>query len=132
MSMTPEQKKKFNLVFGSIFLVASTITWGMAIYFGVAPADKKPLPTVQKTSIAMSACENTIRDLGFRVETKGNVLTASKSFQPVPLNGNETVEPDMQLMTAAAAVCKYDIQYMCIGSACGPSTDMKIELKKTS
>ena len=130
MSMTPEQKKKFNLVFGSIFLVASTLTWGMAIYFGVKPADTKSLPIVEKEAISLSACSNTVRDLGFNVETKGNTLVLTKRFSPASVNGVDTIEPDMQLMTVASSICKYNVQYMCIGSACGPQTDMKIELKK--
>lgn len=125
MSMTPEQQKKFNTLFGTICLVGGLLTWGFAAYYAFTPAEPVPAPVLAR-SVSQADCTNTLQGLGMTVlptaDSKGLRVT-----QPPPLSESEVV-PAMLKFDLASTICEYPVKRICIGSSCDASGNMVIEL----
>jgi len=109
--VSPEQKRKFNTVFGGMFIATGIFAWALAAYFAVTPNPPKPAPVVNGTSIDVPSCRNTLRALGYEVTVKGKDITAYESA---------ITEPKLQLdrATVAATVCRLPLKSFCMGEGC--------------
>lgn len=125
MSMTPEQQKKFNTLFGTICLLGGLLTWGFAAYYVFTPADPVPAPVLSKT-VSKDDCTATLQGLGMTVQpgADGNSLRVTQS----PPLSESVVEASLLKFDLAANICGYPVKRICIGSACDSSGNMVIDL----
>lgn len=54
--MSPEQKRKFNLAFGTLFLSSGLVAWGMATFFWFNPLPPKPAPVHMERVVDLQSC----------------------------------------------------------------------------
>lgn len=113
--MTPEQKRTFNTMFGSLFLAVGMVGWGLAAYYAVTPATPRPAPVIGVKSDVPS-CAVSLRKLGFDVKVKGpNRLQLSKRLEFAP---GLDEKKELREATLAASLCPMKLEAFCFGSAC--------------
>lgn len=110
--MSPEQKRKFNTVFGGVFMATGIFAWALTAYFAVTPNAPKPAPVVSGTTIDLSSCQNSLRALGYEATLKNKDVTAYEQLSPT--------DPKQQLdrATIAATVCRLPLKSFCMGEGC--------------
>lgn len=109
--MTPEQKRKFNTFFGSAFLGAGLIAWGLTAYFAVTPNPPKPVPVIGAATVDLGSCRSVLGSLGYEATVSDPTVTA---YEPLSANPQE----QLQKATLAAAVCKLPLKSFCMGDGC--------------
>ena len=98
--MSPEQKRKFNTLFGSLFLASGIIAWGLSAYYAVTPNDPQPTPVIGAKHIDLQSCATTLRSLGYpEVSVQKNDVIAHEAL---------SADPQGQL----------EMKYFCIGESC--------------
>lgn len=109
--MSPEQKRKFNTTFGSLFFGVGLLAWGLTIYFAVTPNDPMPAPTVGESQIDPVSCRTALSTLGYEVTTQGADIVA---FEPL------SSQPKQQLerATMVSGLCKLPLKEFCMGEGC--------------
>jgi len=110
--MSPEQKRKFNTLFGTVFLVSGIFAWGLAAYYAKTPNEPQPAPVIGAKTVDLQSCATTLRSLGYpEVSVQKNDVIAHESL---------SMDPKAQLEKAsiAATVCKLEVKYFCIGESC--------------
>ena len=110
--MSPEQKRKFNTVFGGVFMVTGIFAWALTAYFAVTPNPPKPAPVVSGVTIDLASCQSSLRTLGYTVTMKDKDITAHEELS-IP-------DPKAQLdrATVAATVCRLPMKSFCMGTGC--------------
>jgi hypothetical protein len=110
--MSPEQKRKFNTVFGGVFMVTGIFAWALTAYFAVTPNPPKPAPVMAGATIDLASCQNSLRALGYAVTMKDKDITAHETLS--------LDDPKAQLdrATVAATVCRLPMKTFCMGQGC--------------
>ena len=118
---SPEQKRKFNTIAGSLFSFGSLIFLSFAVYFILVPADPLPTPVLNATRVDPNACVDVLRQMELNVTYKPNdpFIVAASSLP-------STLSPDaarlhLDKMSLATTVCKYPMHEFCMGLTCIPS-----------
>lgn len=109
--MTPEQKRKFNTVFGGIFFAVGSIAWALTAYFAVTPNPPRPHPVLNSASVDLASCRTALGSLGYQASVKDNDVTGYE-----PLSGNPKLQ--LERATLAASVCKMSLKSFCMGEGC--------------
>lgn len=110
--MTPEQRKNFNTVFGTLLLVTGLVAWGLTAYFAVTPKEAQPVAvSPAQAPVDLGSCRNALAELGYSASVQQGKIQAS-----TPLTDN----PRDQLEKASTAVllCKLALETFCIGEGC--------------
>jgi hypothetical protein len=110
--MSPEQKRKFNTVFGSVFITTGIFAWALTAYFAVTPNPKRPAPVVHGLAIDLPSCQKTLTSLGYEATIKNKEVTAHEMLS--------ATDPKQQLdrATIAATVCRLPMKSFCMGEGC--------------
>ncbi|MNR71673.1 hypothetical protein D3C71_23040 [compost metagenome] len=110
--MSPEQKRKFNTLFGSVFLASGVLAWGLAAYYAFTPNPPRPAPVYADNVVDLQSCARTLRTLGYpEVSVQKDDVIANEA-----LGGDAKAQ--MERATLAATVCKLELKYFCIGESC--------------
>lgn len=109
--MTPEQKRKFNTVFGSVFLVGGFAAWALTAYFAVTPNPPRPFPVLNSASVDLASCRSALGALGYQATMKDRDVIA---FEPLSDNPKQQLER----ASLAASVCKLPLKSFCMGEGC--------------
>lgn len=109
--MTPEQKRKFNTVFGGIFLGTGIVAWMLTVYFAVSPNAPAPAPVLSAPSVSLTSCRDALSQLGYQVTLKEPDVTA---FEPLSADPKEQLDR----ASVAALVCKIPMKSFCMGEGC--------------
>lgn len=109
--MTPEQKRKFNTVFGGIFLGVGIVAWMLTVYFAVSPNEPAPAPVAGAPSVNLASCRDALAQLGFQATLKDQDLTA---YEPLSANPKDQLDR----ASIAALVCKIPLKSFCMGDGC--------------
>lgn len=110
--MSPEQKRKFNTFFGSLFLISGMAAWGLSTYYATTPNEPMPAPVSVAKRIDLKSCEATLRSLGYpEVSVQKNDVIAHEAMSSDP-------QGQLQKASIAASACKLDLKYFCIGGGC--------------
>jgi hypothetical protein len=111
--MNPEAQRKFNLIFGGMFLALGIVTWLMAVFFAVVPNQPAPAPLMGTPSIDIPSCRAAMQQLGY-------TGVSSANENEVSAHEDLTVDVKGQLEKASigALVCKLKLQSFCMGPGC--------------
>lgn len=109
--MSPEQKRKFNTVFGSIFLAGAAVAWGLAVYFAITPAPPKPAPVHREATVGLGSCQMVLQSMGYQVSIVNNEVQA---YEPL----SEDPQRQLEESTAAVHVCRMSLKEFCMGTGC--------------
>lgn len=124
--MTPEQKRKFNTSFGTVFMTFGVLAWGLAAYYAFTPNPPKPAPAIMAPSVDLNSCRNALSSLGFMVSVSGDDITA---FQAIGENPREQLERT----SVAALICKLPVKEFCMGEGCEkPGISITLDGRKDS
>jgi hypothetical protein len=109
--MTPEAKKQFNTIGGTLFGILGLGFFAVAAYVASVPAPEKPMPVSPMPMVNVASCRDVLQTMGYsaRVEN-GKVLANDLSLE----------DPQVALTkaTAAIGVCKMALNAFCMGEAC--------------
>lgn len=123
--MSPEQKRKFNTFFGSLFLISGLAAWGLSSYYAVTPNAPMPAPVSGAKIIDLKSCEVTLKSLGYtKVSVKKSDVIAHEAMSSNP-------QEQLYKASIASTVCKLDMKYFCIGGGC-PQQGLTIILTSPS
>lgn len=111
--MSPEQKRKFNLVAGSSFLAMGIVTWALTAYFAITPNPPRPTPVVLASVVDLTSCRSALSNLGYQATMDQEKLTVSayESFA-------EDSKAQLDKVTMSMGLCKMDLHEFCMGEAC--------------
>lgn len=109
--MTPEQQRKYNTIFGSVFLGVGVVAWLLTAYFAVTPNTPRPFPVLNAPSIDLPSCRNALSTLGYQVSVTGNDVTAFEALTDNP-------KQQLERATLAASICKIPLKSFCMGEGC--------------
>ncbi len=109
--MTPEQKRKFNTVFGGVFLGTGIVAWMLTMYFAVSPNEPAPAPVIGAPSVNMTSCRDALAQLGYNATLKDQDVTAFEALSTDP-------KDQLDRATVAALVCKVPMKSFCMGDGC--------------
>ena len=112
--MSPEQKRKFNTVFGSVFLVTASVAWGLTAYFAFTPAPPKPAPVHREPVVDLGSCQKALQALGYQVSIVNSEVLVYEPLEPL-LEGNQR---QLEKSTAAVSVCHLNLKEFCMGEGC--------------
>jgi len=109
--MTPQQRKTFNTLFGTLLLSVGLVSWGLTAYFAVTPQEPAPAPVASRAPVDLGSCRNALAELGYSA-----VVQQGKVEATTPLTGN----PQEQLERASVAVlvCQLELESFCMGEGC--------------
>lgn len=110
--MSPEQKRKFNTVFGSVFMATGVFAWALTAYFAVTPNPKRPAPVVRSLSIDLPSCQKTLISLGYEATIKNKDVTAHEMLSATDPKGQ------LDRATIASTVCRLPMKSFCMGEGC--------------
>jgi hypothetical protein len=125
--MTPEHKKKFNTVAGTLFIVMGMLGYAMALYYALTP-NTPVSPPGEIAQVSDSSCLAVAAHLGFEAHEEPNGLVI-KGQLPI---GGEVTKDTIQALFANAdlvpSLCERKMQYFCIGADCknGPGLEMRL------
>jgi hypothetical protein len=111
--MTPENKKKFNVMTGSTFAVLGIVCFIVAAYAASVPAVPKPAPVNPAPVVSASSCRDVLAQMGYTATlSSGGGVTAK--------DPGAVSDPQGALIkaTAAIGICKMALQEFCMGSEC--------------
>lgn len=111
--MNPEQQRKYNTIFGGLFLGLGIITWLLAVFFAVVPNAEAPTPVTGNTSIDLQSCRTALGQLGYSANVAANKsdVTAYEPFGSDP-------KAQLEKATVGVLVCKLSLQSFCMGEGC--------------
>ena len=110
--MSPENRRKFNTFFGSLFLSTGLVAWAVSAYYAVTPNPPKPVPIASSALIDLQSCRSALASMGFQATMKSkNEVSA---FEPLG------ADPQGQLQKAsvAATLCNLPMKSFCMGEGC--------------
>lgn len=110
--MTPEQRKNFNTIFGTLLLATGLVAWGLTAYFAFTPNEAKPAATAAvRAPVDLGSCRNALAELGYSASVQQGKIQAS-----TPLTDNPREQ--MEKASTAVLLCKLDMESFCIGEGC--------------
>lgn len=109
--MSPEQKRKFNTVFGSVFLASAAVAWGLTAYFAFTPAPPKPAPVHREPVVNLGSCQMVLQSMGYQVSIVNNEVVAHEPLSDDP-------QRQLDKSTAAVNVCRLSLKEFCMGEGC--------------
>jgi hypothetical protein len=109
--MSPEQKRKFNTVFGGVFLGGGIVAWALTVYFAMTPNPPRPTPVVGMPTIDLSSCRSVLAGFGYDAKVKDSDVIAYEPLSASP-------KDQLQKATLAATVCKLPMKSFCMGEGC--------------
>lgn len=123
--MSPEQRKKFNTVFGSVFLTLGLFGYGMSAYYAVTP--NKPLASTVAPSreiVDSSSCVRAMLQLGFQAYVTGPDVEV---YAPLP-GPNDDVKELLEKASLGIAMCKLKMKEFCMGTTCKEGPGLRFKL----
>ncbi|MDO8416274.1 MAG: hypothetical protein Q7S87_08705 [Agitococcus sp.] len=109
--MTPEQNRKFNTTFGSVFLCVGALAWSLTVYYALVPNPPAPLPSFDGAKVDIASCRTALESWGYRAQLLNGDVTAFES-----LSGSPQLQLDKATM--AITVCKLPLKSFCMGEGC--------------
>jgi hypothetical protein len=109
--MTPEAKKQFNTIGGTLFGILGLICFAVAAYVASVPAPAKPMPVSPLPMVNVASCRDVLQTMGYSARVDNGAVTA---------NDMSLDDPQVALTkaTAAIGVCKMALSTFCMGEAC--------------
>lgn len=112
--MTPESKRKFNLVIGLFLGVMGLAAWGGAAFYSVSPQPAKPAPKLE-SKVDPQACKMAVSNLGFLAKDTASPPGGLELTQAVI---EDDASAQLYKASIAATVCKMNIETFCMGEGC--------------
>lgn len=109
--MSPEQKRKFNSVFGGVFMASGLVAWGLTAWFAITPNPPKPAPVINAATIDMASCSQSLIRLGYQTTVKDKEVTAFEQLMADP-------KDQLQRATVASTLCRLPLKSFCMGEGC--------------
>lgn len=109
--MSPEQKRKFNTVFGSVFMASGAVAWLLTVYFAMTPNPPKPAPAHAAPVVDVASCRSALSTFGYEVGQAGDEVTLFEQLAQDP-------QQQLDKATMAASLCKFTLKKFCMGEAC--------------
>ena len=119
-AMTPEAKKQFNLIGGTLFGFLGLGCFAVAAYVASVPAPVKPIPVSPMPTVNVASCRDVLQTMGYSARVENGTVSA---------NDSSLDEPQIALTkaTAAIGVCKMALSTFCMGEACSePGVSFKL------
>ena len=109
--MSPEQKRKFNTLFGGVFIATGVLAWGLTTYFALTPNPPKPAPVIGTATIDLPSCRTVLASLGYDAAVTDGTVVAHEALSANP-------KEQLQKATLASTVCKLPMKSFCMGEGC--------------
>lgn len=111
--MTPDGKRKFNTLVGSLFLLLGVGGWAMTGYLVLTPAPPKPHPVSLAPKVDANSCRIVLQRMGYETTVRRDEVSAIE-------RGLSDPEDQLRRATMAIAACKIPLQAFCMGTTCQP------------
>lgn len=118
--MTPEAKKQFNLIGGTLFGILGLGCFAIAAYVASVPAPAQPIPISPMPMVNVASCRDVLQTMGYSARVENGIVSA---------NDTSLDDPQVALTkaTAAIGVCKMALSTFCMGEACSePGVSFKL------
>lgn len=118
--MTPEAKKQFNMIGGTLFGILGLVCFAIAAYVASVPAPAKPMPVSPMPMVNVASCRDVLQTMGYSARVENGAVSA---------NDMSLDDPQVALTkaTAAIGVCKMALSTFCMGEACSePGVSFKL------
>ncbi len=111
--MTPDGKRKFNTLVGSLFLLLGVGGWAMTGYLVLTPAPPKPHPVSLAPKVDANSCRIVLQRLGYETTVRKDEVVAIE-------RGLSDPEDQLRRASLAISACKIDLKEFCMGTSCEP------------
>lgn len=120
--MTPEARKQFNTLMGSLLIVMAMVCFGLTAYMIFTPAKEKPAPTPTVATISTKPCLEGLTALGLTaVATGADIRVVDRNTSALPLERLKTA-------SLGISMCHLYLKSFCMGPACQDSSSLTFVL----
>lgn len=118
--MTPEAKKQFNLIGGTLFGVLGLVCFAVAAYVASVPAPARPTPVSPYPMVNVASCRDVLQTMGYSARIDNGTVSAVDTSLEDP-------QVALTKATAAIGVCRMALSTFCMGEACAePGVSFKL------
>lgn len=120
--MTPESRKQFNTLMGSLLIFMALVCFGFAGFMILTPAQAKVAPPPTVAPINKQACLDGLNNLGFTAVASGaDIRVVDRNVSALPLER-------LKNASLGVSMCHLYLKSFCMGPACQDSSAMSFVL----